>query len=136
MNKGYPPENAETLANRVGRVEQLSFQFLEKVSKPLENTFAMVRKKWIFTVTLEGVFASFPGITARLTVKLLPNNATTSRTSSFFYLYTEVESARRIMARGSERAKAKRKGARGWKDAMKGANGGREGMTGVEQGRG
>jgi hypothetical protein len=43
--KGYPPENAETPANRVGRVEQLLFQFLEKVSKPLENTFAMVRKK-------------------------------------------------------------------------------------------
>jgi hypothetical protein len=43
--KGYPPENAETPANRVGRVEQLLFQFLEKVFKPLENTFAMVRKK-------------------------------------------------------------------------------------------
>ncbi|KAJ7735997.1 hypothetical protein B0H14DRAFT_2639061 [Mycena olivaceomarginata] len=40
-DKGYPPENAETPANRVGRVEQLLFQFLEKVSKPLENTFAM-----------------------------------------------------------------------------------------------
>ncbi|KAJ7856453.1 hypothetical protein B0H14DRAFT_2578795 [Mycena olivaceomarginata] len=59
-----------------------------RTATPLENTFAMVRKKMDFTVTLEGVFASFPGITARLTVKLLPNNATTSRTSSFFYLYT------------------------------------------------
>jgi flagellar biosynthesis component FlhA len=48
LRQGYLPENAETLANRVGRVEQLLFQFLEKVSKALKNMFAMVRKKWIF----------------------------------------------------------------------------------------
>jgi hypothetical protein len=56
-SKGYPPENAETPADRVGRVEQLLFQFLEKVSRPLENTFAMLRKKKDFLRLLRREFS-------------------------------------------------------------------------------